>query len=169
MRRGLSPGALRGLPAQRSGISGGRVRRRILSRRGISWRSLSGWRISWRRISWRRLSWRRLSPWRLSGQSLSWRRVPPGRWVSSLNAFPKAVGTPLGAVFSLGTPWGRNNRRSANTGGSRDQTGGPVGPNASLEMSESYVEADFWQQAPPSKRRRRPIPIAPKNRPILQG
>jgi hypothetical protein len=35
-------------------------------------------------------------------------------------------------------------------------------------MSESYTGADFQQQASSSKRRRRPIYIAPKNRAILQ-
>jgi hypothetical protein len=35
-------------------------------------------------------------------------------------------------------------------------------------MSESYTGADFQQQASSSKRRRRPINIAPKNRAILQ-
>jgi hypothetical protein len=35
-------------------------------------------------------------------------------------------------------------------------------------MSESYTGADFQQQASSSKRRRRPVYIAPKNRAILQ-
>jgi hypothetical protein len=45
---------------------------------------------------------------------------------------------------------------------------GSVGSNASLEMSESYIGADFRQHASSSRHRRRPIFFAPKNQPILQ-
>jgi hypothetical protein len=41
-------------------------------------------------------------------------------------------------------------------------------PSCQFDMSESYNGADFRQQAPTSKRHRRPIPIVQKISSILQ-